>query len=124
MSRFGFGFRTYVPAMTGEPLQRLIVITNPQGLHMRPITAFVELAVTYQSDVCVIKGDERFNGKSPLSLLGLGAEKGTELTLEVVGPDQDVAIEALATFLTSLSEQEEPSAGYSVPESDAPLSPP
>ena len=65
--------------MNGEPLRRSVIIANPQGLHMRPITAFVELAGTFQSNVTVLKGGERFNGKSPLSLLGLGAEKGTEL---------------------------------------------
>ena len=93
--------------MNGEPIRRSVIIANPQGLHMRPITAFVELATTFQSEVIVLKGNERFNGKSPLSLLGLGAEKGTELTIEVGGPDQQQALEALAQFLERLAEQED-----------------
>ena len=93
--------------MNGEPLRRSVIIANPQGLHMRPITAFVELAGTFQSNVTVLKGAERFNGKSPLSLLGLGAEQGTELTLEVSGPDQEQALDALATFLERLKTEED-----------------
>jgi phosphotransferase system HPr (HPr) family protein len=93
--------------MTGEPLLRTVTITNSQGLHMRPITAFVELAVRFQSNVQVIKDGERFNGKSPLSLLGLGAEKGTQLTLEILGPDQTEALEALVAFLEGLAAAED-----------------
>lgn len=72
---------------------------------MRPITTFVEMAGKFQSIVTVIKNGERFNGKSPISLLGLGAEKGTKLVLEVSGPDQDEALEALATLLTQFAEE-------------------
>ncbi len=97
--------------MTGEPLRRSVTVSNSQGLHMRPITAFVELASQYQSSVTVLKGGESFNGKSPLSLLGLGAEKGTELTLEVAGPDQEVAIVALVDYLNGLGKAENAATG-------------
>jgi phosphotransferase system HPr (HPr) family protein len=93
--------------MNGEPLRRTITITNPQGLHMRPITAFVELAARFQSSVFVCREDgQRSNGKSPLALLGLAAEKGTPLTLEVSGPDAQAALDALADFLTNLHTEE------------------
>jgi phosphotransferase system HPr (HPr) family protein len=94
--------------MNGEPLRRTITISNPQGLHMRPITAFVEMAGKFQSDVFLSKGDgQRINGKSAISLLGLAAEMGTDLVLECCGPDQEDALNALATFLTNLKNEEE-----------------
>src|SRR5437867_45267 len=94
--------------MNAEPVRRKVTITNPQGLHLRPIQVFVELAGRFQSEVIVHKeGGERINGKSPLGLLGLGAEQGTELTLEVSGPDQDQAIEALTELLANVRAQEE-----------------
>ncbi len=93
-----------------DPLRRTVTITNAQGLHMRPITAFVELAGKFQSAVAVLKGNERFNGKSPISLLGLGAEQGTELVLEVTGPDADAALDALANLLATWHTEEEPEA--------------
>ncbi len=48
------------------------------------------------------------DGKSPWGLLSLGAEQGTELTLEVCGPDQKEALEALVGFLNRLPEEDEP----------------
>jgi phosphocarrier protein HPr len=88
-------------AMTGESLRRNFTVTNPQGLHMRPITEFAEKALKFQSAVFLSKADgDKVNGKSPLSLLGLLAEQGTELILEVQGPD---ATEAMAALLEVLS---------------------
>ncbi len=100
-----------IPAMNGEPLRRTVTINNPQGLHMRPITAFVELACRFQSGVFLMKEHgERVNGKSPLALLGLAAENGTSLTLEVSGPDAPAALDTLADFLANLRSEEDPTA--------------
>jgi phosphotransferase system HPr (HPr) family protein len=95
-------------AMTGESLRQAILITNPQGLHMRPITAFVEAATRFQSNIQLGKsGGELVNGKSPIALLGLGAEHGTELILEVAGPDAADAMKALVEVLKRSSFEEE-----------------
>jgi phosphotransferase system HPr (HPr) family protein len=87
-------------AMTGDSLRQAVLITNPQGLHMRPITAFVEVATKYQSSIHLGKaGGDLVNGKSPIALLGLGADQGTELILEVCGPDATDALQALIEVL-------------------------
>jgi phosphocarrier protein HPr len=94
--------------MNGETLRRTVTINNPQGLHMRPITAFVEVAARFQSQVLVSKEPgQRINGKSPLALLGLAAEQGTQLTLEISGPDEQAALDALVEFLENVRTQEE-----------------
>jgi phosphocarrier protein len=93
--------------MNGEPLRSKVTITNAQGLHMRPMQAFVQLAGQFQSTVHVCKEDQRVDGKSPWGLLSLGAEQGTELTLEVCGPDQQQALDALVAFLNRLPEEDE-----------------
>jgi phosphocarrier protein HPr len=94
--------------MNGATLQRTVTITNPQGLHMRPITAFVEMASRFQSQVFLSKEPgQRINGKSPLALLGLAAEQGTQLTLETSGPDEQAALEALVEFLASVRTEED-----------------
>jgi phosphotransferase system enzyme I (PtsI) len=86
--------------MTGDSLRQAILITNPQGLHMRPITTFVEVATRFQSDIHLgKKGCELVNGKSAIQLLSLGAEQGTELILEVSGPDATEALGALVDIL-------------------------
>ena len=89
------------------PLRSRVTIANAQGLHMRPMKAFVELANKYQSTVHVSKqNSERVDGKSAWGLLSLGAEQGTELTLEVCGPDQKEALDALVEFLNRLIEED------------------
>jgi phosphotransferase system HPr (HPr) family protein len=93
--------------MNGEPLRRTITVSNPQGLHMRPITSFVEVANKFKSDVYLAKeGDSKINGKSPLGLLGLAAEQGTVLILEVNGPDAEEALSALVEVLSKASAEE------------------
>jgi phosphotransferase system HPr (HPr) family protein len=95
-------------AMNGEPLRCKVTITNPQGFHMRPMSAFVQLAGKFQSNVHVIRPDgQRIDGKSMLGLLSLAAEQGTELTLEVTGPDADAALPALAELMARPSADDE-----------------
>jgi phosphotransferase system HPr (HPr) family protein len=87
--------------MNDTPNQRRVVLANPNGLHMRPSAAFVELASKFQSNVTVSRPGCSVNGKSIWDLLLLGAEHGTELTLEVIGPDAPEALDALAELLTT-----------------------
>lgn len=86
--------------MAGDTLRHAFTVTNPQGWHMRPMTAFVEVACRYASDVSVARVDRApANGKSLLALMGLAAEQGTELFVEVKGPDAREALAALSTVL-------------------------
>jgi phosphocarrier protein len=87
-------------AMTGGSIRRSVTITNPQGLHLRPIQAFVEAATKFQSSVSLSKdGAEPVNGKSMLNLLGMAADQGTVLVLEISGPDCEDAVQTLAEVL-------------------------
>jgi phosphocarrier protein HPr len=95
-------------AMSGETLQRRITIVNPQGFHMRPQSLFVQLANKFASAVTVSRGDQRVNGKSQWELMLLAAEPGTELLLEVSGPDAAEALEALSEVLAAAEVEEAP----------------
>ncbi|HYV36111.1 MAG TPA: HPr family phosphocarrier protein [Gemmataceae bacterium] len=90
-------------ASNGGPLRRKVTITNAQGLHLRPMQAFVELASRFNSNVRVQRDDrEPVDGRSIMSLMLLGAEKGTELIVEVDGPDAPDALAALVDLLANL----------------------
>ncbi|HZY84842.1 MAG TPA: HPr family phosphocarrier protein [Gemmataceae bacterium] len=102
-------------AMNGHPLRRQVLITNPQGLHMRPSAAFAELAGRYQSNVTVHYEGKAVNGKSLWDLMLLAAMPNTEITLEVDGPDAPAALEALAALLQAPPDWEAPPAGTAPP---------
>jgi phosphocarrier protein len=90
--------------MNGEPLRRKVTLTNPLGLHMRPMSAFVQLASKFSCQVFVIgREEQRVDGKSMFGLMSLAAEQGTELTLEAEGPDSAAALDALAELLANLT---------------------
>jgi phosphotransferase system HPr (HPr) family protein len=80
-------------------LQQTVVICNPQGFHMRPKAAFARLAGDYQCDVRVSWNGQTFDGKSMWALMGVAAEPGHAVTVEVNGPDADQALPALVAVL-------------------------
>jgi phosphotransferase system HPr (HPr) family protein len=88
-------------AMNGEILRRKVIVQDPLGFHMRPLTVFAQRAGQFQCTVIVCKDDQRVNGKSPLELMLLAAQQGTELTLEVSGADAQAAIDVLAELLAA-----------------------
>ena len=86
-------------SVKGAALRRTVLVTNPNGLHLRPSAAFVRLAERFQSNVTITHDGRSVNGKSVWDLLLLAAMPGSELTLEVDGPDAKQALEALSTLL-------------------------
>jgi phosphotransferase system HPr (HPr) family protein len=85
----------------GGPLQRTVCLANPNGLHMRPSAAFVQLAESFQSAVTIHYNGKTCDGKSIWELLTLAAMPGGELTLVVDGPDAPQALEALTALLAT-----------------------
>lgn len=86
-------------ATPGDALRFKVLIQNPEGFHMRPVTSFAELAKTFQSSITVAKDDRVVDGKSPLEMLFLAAVQGSELTVEARGPDAREAVAALAALM-------------------------
>jgi len=87
----------------GGSLRRGVTITNPHGFHMRPMQAFVELASQFEAAIRVQRNAEpAVDGKSIWALLAVASERGTELIVEVEGPDGPAALEALVDLLANL----------------------
>jgi phosphotransferase system HPr (HPr) family protein len=97
--------------MSADRLRHKVVITNPQGLHMRPSAALAELAGRFQSTITVSVNGKSVNGKSLWDLMLLAAMPGSELTLEVDGPDAPAALDALVALLSAPPPPEEGSPG-------------
>lgn len=86
-------------------IKKKIKIKNSQGLHARPASIFVRIANKYESDVAVKKGSEKVNGKSIMGLLMLAASQGSQVEIEISGPDAEAAMKELETFLSSEREE-------------------
>jgi len=75
-------------------------IINKAGMHARAASKLVELTATFSSDIRV--GHEKMvDGKSILSLMMLAAVKGTELSIEIDGVDEDLAITAIVALISN-----------------------
>ncbi len=85
-----------------------VVVEGASGLHARPATFFVDVAKGFRAEVRVRHDGKVVNGKSLASLLSLGADAGSTLTLFASGPDELEALRALQGAVASgLGEEEE-----------------
>ena len=78
---------------------KTVVIQNPQGLHARPASLFVNLAQRFHATIEVVKEENIVDGKSILSILTLAATMGTKLTIRAEGEDAQSALDALVELI-------------------------
>ena len=79
-------------------IQRTVKIVNHAGMHTRPASIIVKLAAKYKSDFYIIKDGDKINGKSIIGIMSLAAEYGSELILQLDGPDEEKAADELAKY--------------------------
>ncbi len=80
-------------------IEREVKIANKYGLHARPAMQFVETANQYASKVEVSNGAMTVDAKSIMSVMRLGAGKGTALRLTADGDDAQDAVDALVALV-------------------------
>lgn len=78
-----------------------IKIINKLGLHARASAKFVSTAARFQSHIDVTKDSQTVNGKSIMGVMMLAANKGSELILEIDGPDEEAMNEALIQLINN-----------------------
>ncbi|MFT4058790.1 MAG: HPr family phosphocarrier protein [Legionella sp.] len=76
-----------------------IKIINKLGLHARASAKFVSTAARYQSHIEVTKNSQTVNGKSIMGIMMLAANQGSELLLEIEGPDETQMHDALVYLI-------------------------
>lgn len=78
-----------------------LTLINKLGLHARASAKFVSTASKFLSHIDVTKDGQTINGKSIMGVMMLAASKGSELTLQMDGPDEVQMQEALTTLINS-----------------------
>ena len=81
-------------------MQQLEVeIVNKLGLHARASAKLTQLASKYQAEVWMTRNGRRVNAKSIMGVMMLAAAKGTTVTIETSGVDEDEAMAALLELI-------------------------
>jgi phosphocarrier protein len=80
--------------------ERRVTIASAVGLHARPASLFVQAAASQPVPVTIAKGPGTpVDARSILSVLGLDARGGDEVTLTASGDGADEALAELAALL-------------------------
>lgn len=78
-------------------------VINPNGIHARPASIFVNEAKKFQSKIMVenIATGKAKDAKGILGVMTLGLVKGTEIRLTAEGADEEAAIQAMSDLIDS-----------------------
>lgn len=79
--------------------EKSVEIKNEIGLHARPASLFIQEAIRYSSEIEVVKGEKKYNGKSIMGILSMSASKGETIIVRASGEDEKEAVEALVTLV-------------------------
>ena len=84
-----------------------VTIINKLGLHARAAAKFVACTSAYSSRIMTGKESQLVDGKSIMSVMMLAAGQGTVLDIEIEGPDEKAALEALQTLIDNRFDEAE-----------------
>ncbi len=65
------------------------IIRNEAGIHCRPSAILVKEGMAYTGDILITAESGNCTLTSALECIMLGLEKGTEVNIQVTGPDED-----------------------------------
>jgi phosphocarrier protein len=80
---------------------RTVTVVNQLGLHARAAAKFVHLATRFEAQIRVIRDTKVMDGKSIMGILLLAAARGTAITVEAAGVDEQAAVDALVQLVES-----------------------
>jgi len=83
-------------------IREVAVISNPDGLHARPVAEFVRLAATEGHTVKVSRpGQDEVRGDSILGILSMGLKLGERISIVVSGPNETALIRSLVNIVSA-----------------------
>ena len=83
-------------------VKKLFKITNESGLHARPATILVNVAVNYKSEIRLNALKKTIDFKSIMGVMSLGVYSGTTIEIIVDGEDEVEAINAIKDKIIEL----------------------
>ncbi|MCX2865750.1 MULTISPECIES: HPr family phosphocarrier protein [unclassified Roseateles] len=80
-------------------LKSTLTISNKLGLHARASAKLTKLAGGFQCEVFMSRNGRRVNAKSIMGVMMLAAGMGSQVELEVEGPDEQAAQDAITALV-------------------------
>ncbi len=77
---------------------KTVLVNTGDGLDARGVALCVQQASTFESKIHLTDGVRRMNAKSLMGMMALGIALGDEVEIETDGPDEEEALEAMASF--------------------------
>ena len=82
-------------------VSKLAKVTNEMGFHMRPANVFVTAMTKYASNINIIVGDKKINGKSIMNIMAACIKCGTDITVECDGADEQAMLDEAIALIES-----------------------
>jgi len=82
-------------------MKKTFLVTSEYGIHARPATRLVNLAMSFKSEISLEAMGKSINLKSIMGLMSLGIYKGEEVSITAEGEDAEKALTSLADFMLS-----------------------
>ena len=81
--------------------KRMLTIVNRLGIHARAAAKLVTLCSRFVSEVAIVANGRRANGRHFVAILLLSASMGSQVSIEVNGPDEAKAIAAVTRLINT-----------------------
>lgn len=78
-----------------------IVIINKLGLHARASTKLTQTASQFAAEIWIERNGRKVNAKSIMGVMMLAAAKGSTVTVEAHGKDEEAAITAIHALINN-----------------------
>jgi phosphocarrier protein len=80
-------------------LQQNVLIINKLGLHARASAKLTQLASHFPCEVWITRNERRINAKSIMGVMMLAAAKGTTISIETNGEQEQEAMTAILALI-------------------------
>lgn len=80
-------------------LQHDVLIINKLGLHARASAKLTRLASEFPCEVWLSRAGRRINAKSIMGVMMLAAAKGSTITVETDGENEQAAMDAIVALI-------------------------
>ena len=88
-------------------IEQKIEVINKLGLHARAAAKLVGIANHYSSNITLDKQGKTANAKSIMTVMMLGAAKGTILDVTCEGKDEELAMQGIQTIFDNYFDEGE-----------------